>query len=92
MRAQLRPDDVIARPGGDEFAILLPACAAGDAAEVLKRLLAAAPTRQAYSIGLAHFDGSQCAAALMHEADVALYGVEHAAPAASAVERRRSTH
>jgi len=80
-RAQLRPDDVIARLGGDEFAILLPACGVDDAAEVLARLLAAAPTRQTYSIGLAHFDGTQSAATLLHQADVALYDVKHGAPA-----------
>ncbi len=90
LRAQLRPDDVIARLGGDEFAILLPDCDAGGAAVVLKRLLAAAPTRQTYSIGLGHFDGSQSAAALLHEADVALYDVKHGAPAGSGVSARWS--
>ncbi len=90
LRAQLRPDDVIARLGGDEFAILLPDCDAGGAAVVLKRLLAAAPTRQTYSIGLGHFDGTQSAAALLHDADVALYGVKHGAPAASATGALRS--
>ena len=76
-REHLRPDDIVARLGGDEFAILLPACDADDAEQLLPRLLAAAPTRQTYSIGFAQFDGSQSAADLLDAADVALYDVKH---------------
>ena len=72
-RADLRPDDVLARLGGDEFAVLLPACSAADAAQVLERLLAGAPGLPTCSIGLAQWDGEATAAALVHEADVALY-------------------
>jgi diguanylate cyclase (GGDEF)-like protein len=71
-RADLRPDDILARIGGDEFAILLPACRVTDAEAVLERLLIAVGDAPTCSIGFAEWDGSQAAAALVHEADVAL--------------------
>jgi diguanylate cyclase (GGDEF)-like protein len=72
-RADLRPDDVIARIGGDEFAILLPACHAVDAVSVLERLLTAMEDAPTCSIGFAQWDEMQSAAQLVQEADTALY-------------------
>jgi diguanylate cyclase (GGDEF)-like protein len=72
-RARLRRDDVLARLGGDEFAILLPCCDSEQAVRVLERLTAAVPDGQTCSIGVAEWDGEQVAAALMRQADVALY-------------------
>ena len=68
-----RFNDAHGHLGGDEFAVLLPACSAADAAQVLERLLAGVPGLPTCSIGLAQWDGEATAAALVHEADGALY-------------------
>jgi diguanylate cyclase (GGDEF)-like protein len=75
-RASLRPTDVISRLGGDEFAILLPGCDAGEAPEVLERMLDSAPGRPTCSFGLAEWDRRRSASALLREADRALYAAK----------------
>ncbi len=52
----LRPDDVLARIGGDEFALLLPACTEADAADILERLRPGIPRPHACSVGFATWD------------------------------------
>ncbi len=69
----LRPDDMLARIGGDEFAVLMPACTEAGAAEVIERLQTRMPRRYSCSVGLAMWDGAECAARLMARADEALY-------------------
>jgi diguanylate cyclase (GGDEF)-like protein len=86
LNEQLRTTDVIARFGGDEFVVLLPAVEAGDAAAVAEKLLRAfeeveggtaddRPLRLRASIGVAHTDraGWPAPEALLVAADRALY-------------------
>jgi diguanylate cyclase (GGDEF)-like protein len=69
----LRPDDVLARIGGDEFAVLMPACSQADAAEVIGRLRSRMPGPYSCSVGVATWDRAELPDRLMVRADDALY-------------------
>lgn len=85
LQAMLRPTDVITRHGGDEFFIMLPECAADNAAWIVARLRQAiqACTLRSEdatlfgiqaSIGLTTCHGSNMTVqTLLHESDMALY-------------------
>src|SRR3954471_4792629 len=68
----IRDEDVLARPGGDEFGVVLPNCAQGEALHILDRLRKKTPDLT-FSAGLACWDGSEQATSLMQRADIALY-------------------
>jgi diguanylate cyclase (GGDEF)-like protein len=70
---QLRDVDILCRWGGDEFAVLLPACPRAQAAEVIARLGAATPRRQSCAAGVAGWDGRETADDLLGRADKALF-------------------
>jgi diguanylate cyclase (GGDEF)-like protein len=74
----LRADDILARVGGDEFAILLADCDARQAAALLDRLRVATHRAVSCSVGLAQWDGSESASSLLRRADAALYDAKHA--------------
>jgi diguanylate cyclase (GGDEF)-like protein/PAS domain S-box-containing protein len=72
-QAELRQSDVLARIGGDEFAVILADCAPGDVEVVTERLRTAVPHGPGAGVGVAVWDGVESAATLMRRADEALY-------------------
>ncbi|MBV9953217.1 MAG: sensor domain-containing diguanylate cyclase [Acidimicrobiia bacterium] len=70
--AQLRPTDLLARWGGEEFALALPNTDLEGGAMVLERLRASTPQGQTFSAGLADAAGRD-AITVMQSADSALY-------------------
>jgi diguanylate cyclase (GGDEF)-like protein len=72
----LREVDHLARIGGDEFVLLLPDCGIEDAREVVQRIHDVMPGRQTCSVGVAEWNGSEPADALLGRADAALYGTK----------------
>jgi len=69
----LREVDVVARWGGEEFAIALPGCDASSAMAVLERLRLSVPEAQTCSFGVAEWDGDETVTACLRRADEALY-------------------
>jgi diguanylate cyclase (GGDEF)-like protein len=77
-RSELRSTDTLARYGGEEFAALLPGCDPDQGVRLLERLRAATPAGQTCSAGVASWDGTEDAAALVARADAALYEAKSA--------------
>lgn len=69
----LRDGDLIARWGGEEFAVALPACSAEAARPVAERILAAVPHGQTATVGIAQWVPGESAAETLGRADAALY-------------------
>jgi diguanylate cyclase (GGDEF)-like protein len=72
----LRPVDLLARHGGDEFAAILSGCHMQDAHMLLERLVEATPHDRSFSAGVAEWDGVADADALMAVADARLYAAK----------------
>jgi diguanylate cyclase (GGDEF)-like protein/PAS domain S-box-containing protein len=74
----LRAVDVMARWGGEEFAIALPDCTAESAPSILDRVHQSIPDHQTCSIGFATWDRVESAAQLINRVDSALYVAKRA--------------
>jgi diguanylate cyclase (GGDEF)-like protein len=77
-QAELRDTDLLARYGGDEFAVALVDCDLEEATLLLERLRAATPEEERCSAGVVSWDGDQDGAALVAHADRALYAAKNA--------------
>jgi diguanylate cyclase (GGDEF)-like protein len=75
-RSALRPADVLARPGGDEFTLVLPDCDVDRARMVVERIRAATPAGRTCSIGVAQWDRGESAEELVARVDDALYAAK----------------
>jgi diguanylate cyclase (GGDEF)-like protein len=73
--AALRPTDLLARLGGEEFGVLLPEADVGAATAILDRLRAVVPLGQSVSIGLV-IAREEERDQTMQRADDALYGAK----------------
>lgn len=73
VRAELRTGDMIARWGGEEFALALPGCDLQHAHTLASRLLRVVPSGQTASIGLTQAGAHDTPRALIGRADRALF-------------------
>jgi diguanylate cyclase (GGDEF)-like protein/PAS domain S-box-containing protein len=69
----LRSTDVLARWGGEEFALLLPGCSADQATALIERLRGTLPDDVTFSAGVSAGDGTTAPRTLVDAADQALY-------------------
>jgi diguanylate cyclase (GGDEF)-like protein len=76
VRAELRTGDIIARWGGEEFAIALPDCDVQQAHALASRLLNVVPSGQTASIGLTQARTHDHPRDLIDRADQALYAAK----------------
>jgi diguanylate cyclase (GGDEF)-like protein len=77
--AVLRPEDCLARWGGDEFALMLPGCEEDGTEVVIERLREAMPEAHSFSGGIATWDRVEGTDDLVRRADAALYARKAAA-------------
>jgi diguanylate cyclase (GGDEF)-like protein len=74
----VRPSDLLARLGGEEFAAVLPETDVESAAAIAARFGAVMPSGQTVSVGLTGYQPPEPAEALMQRADEALYAAKTA--------------
>lgn len=74
----LRETDLLARYGGDEFALALPECELSQATELLERLRAATPAEERFSAGVTSWNRRESPSELLARADRALYEAKNA--------------
>lgn len=71
--AQLREVDLLARLGGEEFAVILPSCDVNGAVQVAERMRVAMPDGQHCSLGVSCWNGQSGIDELYADTDLALY-------------------
>ena len=71
--AELRGTDILARHGGEEFALAMPGTSLEDAESLLRRLCGATPEGQTCSAGVCAWDWQEGPDELLARADRALY-------------------
>jgi diguanylate cyclase (GGDEF)-like protein len=71
--ADARAADLIARIGGDEFAVLLPGADEAGAQDVVERLIGTLPSGASVSFGVAEWDLREDGVGLMARADLRMY-------------------
>ena len=69
----LRPEVLLARIGGDEFALILPDASCEAAETVIARMRDVTPAETSFSAGAACWDGRETLAEVIERADAALY-------------------
>jgi diguanylate cyclase (GGDEF)-like protein len=69
----IRATDILARIGGDEFALALPSCPSDNARIVVDRVRAFTAEGQSFSAGIALWNGTETLDELLARADAALY-------------------
>jgi diguanylate cyclase (GGDEF)-like protein len=85
---QIRPGDVLARLGGEEFGLLLADCPLAGAHGVVERVRAATPYGQTCSAGIVEWDGRESPSALLARADRMLYLAKEQGRDRSVADRR----
>jgi diguanylate cyclase len=75
-REGARASDLVARIGGDEFALLLPGADEAGATEVVTRLLERLPSGRSVSFGVAEWDMRETASELLARADARMYAAK----------------
>jgi diguanylate cyclase (GGDEF)-like protein len=76
--SELRGTDILARHGGEEFALAMPNTELDKAERMLERLCAAVPDDQTCSAGVCTWNGEESGEELLSRADRALYGAKDA--------------
>ena len=83
--SQVRDVDLLARYGGDEFALVMPDCDADQAQAIVDRLRDTTPLETTFSAGIATWDGEESITELVRRADEALYAAKGAGRARTVV-------
>lgn len=76
-RRRLRLTDMLARIGGDEFAVTMPGCSLSEGTAVADQLRAALPEGLSCSVGVAEWSRGESPAELLSRADEALYAAKN---------------
>lgn len=73
LKTNFRPGDLIARIGGEEFAVLLPNCTAQDTQRIVDRIRLSGQTQVGFSAGICNISLNEGIDRTMANADQALY-------------------